>query len=144
MVIIVGRLIGIDYGDARTGIAVSDPTGLLAVAVVTIHEKNIDILVKEIADTIEKYETDEFVVGYPKDMMGNPGPRAVKTERFAKKLQRETNIPVVLFDERYSTQTALQYLNATDTRGKKRKNILDTVSAAIILQDYMDMKKNLK
>ena len=134
-------LMGIDYGDKRTGLAVSDSLGILANGIGTVNEGGKRALVAFIIKEAEKYGVDEFVVGDPINMNGTVGERSEKARAFAEYLSDESGKPVHLFDERCTTMVAHQILNLTDTRGKKRKATVDTLSAQIILQNYMDMNK---
>ncbi len=134
-------LMGIDYGDVRTGIAVSDALGILASGVGTFNCTGKRALAQIIKEQAEKYHVDEFVMGNPINMNGTVGERSDKVRAFAEYLAEETGKPVHLFDERCTTMAAHQILNLTDTRGKKRKAVVDTLSAQIILQNYMDMHK---
>ncbi len=135
------RLMGIDCGDVRTGIAVSDPLGILACGVGTFKAAGRKALIAIILEQAEKYEIDEFVVGNPINMNGTVGDRSLKAQKFASELERESGKPVHLFDERCTTMVAHSIMNMTDTRGKKRKENVDTLSAQIILQNYMDNYK---
>lgn len=132
----------VDYGDVRTGIAVCDKFEMLASPVCSITQRNPDILIVEIAKLAEKYKPEQFVVGLPRNMDSSYGSRAEKCEEFAKKLSNETNIPYVMRDERLTTVSAHNALNTTNTRGKKRKAAVDQVAAVVILQDYIDFRKN--
>lgn len=133
-----GRILCIDYGDVRSGIAVSDALGVFAIGLGTIRPKG----ARELIDTI-KAKADEFnagliVIGNPINMNGTVGSRSDKVRAFAEKLESALSVDVVLFDERCTTLAAHRILNETNTRGKKRKNVIDTLSAQIILQNYMD------
>lgn len=136
------RTLGVDFGDARTGIAVSDIFGFLASPVCVIKETDFGSLVKKTAALAREQKVSKIVVGYPKNMNGTVGDRAEKSELFAKKLEAKTGVPTVLWDERCTTVSAAVYMNATDTHGKKRKNTIDAAAATIILQDYLDYVKN--
>lgn len=138
------RIIGIDLGDSRTGLAISDPTGFIASPAGTISETSFKEIARLIAEKAYELKVEKFVLGYPKNMNGTIGVRAEKTERFAKLLNELTGLEVILFDERCTTMTAHQIFNVTDTRGKKRKKAVDTLSASIILQNYLDSQRNLK
>lgn len=135
------RILGIDYGDARTGLAVSDATGLLACGIGTVKAEGDRALIKHIAEAVEKYKVGLIVLGDPVNMNGTRGPRSELARAFADKLTRAFGLEVVLEDERCTTQSAHAILNETDTRGKKRKAVVDTLSAQIILQNYMDRNR---
>ena len=132
----------VDFGDARTGIAMCDKSEMLASPVGVIHERNFNECIKKTAQTAAENKVDEIVVGYPKNMNGTVGERAEKCSLFAEKLGELTGIPVKLWDERCTTVSAHNYLNQTNTRGKKRKNVVDAVAAVIILEGYMAFRKN--
>ena len=135
------RLMGIDYGDVRTGIAVSDSLGILACGVGTFKASGKRALIALIAEKAEEHGVDEFVMGNPINMNGTVGERSEKVKRLAEEITATTGKPVHLFDERCTTMAAHQILNMTDTRGKRRKDAVDTLSAQIILQNYMDSHK---
>ena len=135
------RILAIDLGDVRTGVAVSDKNEFLASPVGTIEEKNRQVLLKKIVEIIKKYDVKKIVLGLPKNMDGTEGDSARKSRDFKELIQKNTGLEVVLLDERGTTISAHNYLNMTDTRGKKRKNVFDTVAATIILQNYLDSKK---
>lgn len=138
------KIMAVDYGDARTGIAVCDRTEFLASPVGTIEERKFDVLVQKVAYMAKQYEVEEIVVGLPLNMNGSKGPRAEICETFANALNEMTDIPVNMWDERSTTVQAHNYLNATNTRGKKRKDIVDTVSATIILDAYLEFRRKRK
>ncbi len=133
---------GIDCGDVRTGLSVSDPLGILAGGVGTFKASGRNALIAIVLEQAEKYGVDEFVVGNPINMNGTIGDRSLKAQKFASELEKASGKPVHLFDERCTTMAAHQIMNFTDTRGKKRKENVDTLSAQIILQNYMDSHKN--
>lgn len=135
-------IMAIDYGDVRTGIAVCDKFEMLASPVCVITQRNPQLLIDEIKKISDEYEVEEFVVGLPKNMNASVGERAEKCILFADKLSKATGIPSVMRDERLSTVSAHNALNNTNTRGKKRKNVVDQVAAVMILQDYIDFRKN--
>lgn len=136
------KIMAVDFGDARTGIAMCDKSEMLASPVGVIHERNFNECIKKTAQTAAENKVDEIVVGYPKNMNGTVGERAEKCSLFAEKLGELTGIPVKLWDERCTTVSAHNYLNQTNTRGKKRKNVVDAVAAVIILEGYMAFRKN--
>lgn len=138
------KIMAVDYGDARTGIAVCDRTEFLASPVGTIEERKFDVLVQKVAYMAKQYEVEEIVVGLPLNMNGSKGPRAEKAELFANTLNEMTDIPVNMWDERSTTVQAHNYLNETNTRGKKRKAVVDTVSATIILDAYLEFRRKRK
>lgn len=135
------RILGVDYGDARTGLALSDLSGTLASGIGTVKATGMRKTAEAVAETAKKHAATEIVLGLPVNMNGTEGPRAEKARAFAAMLGEMTGLPVVLFDERLTTSAAHQIMNLTDTRGKKRKEKVDALSAEIILQDYLDSKK---
>ena len=135
-------LLSVDYGDVRTGVAVCDKNELLASPVGVITERRPEPLADRIRALALQYRAEQIVVGLPKNMDGTEGFRAEACRSFAALLEQETGLPVVLRDERLTTVAAHQYLNATNTRGKKRKETVDAVSAVIILEDYLAARKN--
>lgn len=135
-------IMAIDYGDARTGVAVCDKFEMLASPVCVIKEWNEDKVIDEIVVQAQKYKAELLVVGLPKNMDSSIGERAMKCRAFADKLSDAAGIETVLRDERLTTVSAHNVLNATNTRGKKRKETVDQVAAVMILQDYIDYRKN--
>lgn len=138
------KIMAVDYGDARTGLAISDSSEFLASPVGTITEYNADKLAEKIAAKAKEYSAEEMIVGLPINMNGTRGPRAEKCEGFAKKLEALVDIPVKMWDERSTTVTAHQVLNEVNVRGKKRKAVVDTVAATVILESYLNYRKNNK
>lgn len=135
-------ILSVDYGDARTGIAVCDKNEILASPKQMIAESYQPKLIEKITRIAENEKAELIVIGKPLNMDGSAGERALKCEDFAKKLQEYSGIKTELFDERMTTVIAHSSLNATNTRGKKRKAAVDSLSAQIILQDYIDYRKN--
>ena len=135
------KIMAVDLGQVRTGLAVSDPTEQLASPVGTITEKNTDKLLEKVAAAAREQGVQQLVVGHPRNMDGSRGESARRAETFAASLEQAAALPVVLWDERMTTVSAIGYLNQTDTRGKKRKAVVDTVAATIILQDYLDSRR---
>ncbi len=135
------RIIGIDYGDARVGVAVSDPLGIASHGVRTLKNKNRAFLLTELSQILDEYKPERVVIGMPVNMDGTKGFRAEATYEFADSFKEIYDGEIVFYDERLSTAAATQFLNATNTRGKKRKAVLDTVSACIILDGYMASQK---
>ena len=135
-------ILSVDYGDARTGIAVCDKLEFMASPVTVIHERENDRLVARIAEIAKEKRAEKIVLGLPKNMDGSEGFRAEACRAFGAVLSETANLPVDFQDERLTTVSAHQMLNATDTRGKKRKDLVDAVSAVIILEDYLRKMKN--
>ncbi len=138
------RILGIDFGDVRTGLAISDASQWLASGIGTIGAPSLSALIEKIAAEVKKYDVEKIVLGHPINMNGTLGERSEKVKAFAKQLEDSLSLPVVLFDERCSTMAAHQFLNQTDTKGKKRKAVIDTLSAQIILQNYLDAQSSQK
>lgn len=136
------KIMGVDFGDARTGIALSDTGEFLASPVCVIKETVFDAVVEKTAELAKQHKAGLIVVGYPKNMNGTIGARAEKSRLFSEKLSDSAGIEVKLWDERCTTMAASVYMNATDTRGKKRKNTIDAAAATIILQDFLDFRRN--
>lgn len=136
------KIMAVDYGDARTGLALCDRTEFLASPIGVIHEYNFDNTVKKVAYAVTEYDAKMVVIGHPLNMNGSAGDRAQKCELFAEKLRELVDIPVILWDERSTTVSAHQILNDTNTRGKKRKEVVDAVAATIILESYLEYRKN--
>ena len=135
-------ILGVDYGDARTGLAVSDRLGLLASGAGCIKCEGFKKAAAAVAEAAKEHKAELIVVGNPINMNGTEGPRSEKCRAFAEALGELTGIPIELFDERLTTVSAHKFLNETNTRGKKRKAAVDELSATIILQDYLDKKRN--
>lgn len=134
-------IMAIDYGDVRTGVAVCDKFEMLASPVGLITQRNPELVIEEIKKYASEYKVEQFVVGLPKNMDSTVGERAEKCIEFAENLSKATGIEAVMRDERLSTVSAHNVLNTTNTRGKKRKNVVDQVAAVMILQDYIDYRK---
>ena len=127
----------IDYGDARTGVSVSDESGSLAGETWVIFEKTLTAVAREIIAGATSRGVGVIVVGYPKNMNGTIGPRAEKTERLAEHLREQCDIEVALWDERMTTMSAHRILTDTGRHGKKRKKTIDAVAASLILESYL-------
>ncbi len=138
------KIMAVDLGDARTGLACCDRTEFLASPIGVIHETDFNEIIRQVAVASVEYDVKEIVVGYPKNMNGTIGERAEKCEKFANILSQLVDVPVKLWDERSTTVSATNYLNETNTRGKKRKEVIDAVAATIILESYMEYRKNHK
>ena len=135
------RILGVDFGDVRTGVALSDISGFLASGVGTIKSTSFLKTAEEVVKIAKEKDVGLIVLGHPINMNGTLGPRSEKAQAFAKHLTEISGIEVVLFDERLSTANAHTMLNLTNTRGQKRKNIIDEMSACLILQSYLDSKR---
>lgn len=136
------KILAVDFGDARTGLAICDKTELLASPLCVVTEYNAQKTVEKVAQAAKEQRAELIVVGHPLNMNGTQGERAKKCQAFAELLAQQADVPVKLWDERSTTVTAHQYLNQTDTRGKKRKAVVDAVAATIILESYLSYRKN--
>lgn len=133
-----GRLLGVDFGDKRTGLAISNEGQTMASGLCQIQVGGMQRTAAETARIAAEQGAVACVVGLPVNMDGSHGPRSAHAEKFARLLGEASGLPVVLQDERMTTMAASRYLNETDTRGKQRKAVIDTLSAEIILQDALD------
>lgn len=136
------KFLAIDLGLSRTGIAISDDLEMMAIPLKTIRQKNKDKLLNEISELVKVYNIDKIILGLPVNMDGSDGESAKNARLFSEKLFAITGLEVILQDERVTTVLAHSYLNNADVKKKKKKDVVDTVSAVIILQNYLDFKKN--
>ena len=134
-------ILSVDFGQARTGIAVCDRSEFLASPVTVIQEKYVPALIEKIAALAAEKQAERIVVGLPVNMNGTEGESARNARRFADDLHTASGLPVDMLDERCTTMEAHRFLNATNTRGKKRKAVVDAVSAVMILEDYLRANK---
>ena len=137
-------LISVDYGDKRTGVACCDKDGLLCYPVTVINDGYKKRVIEKVAEIAKEKGAEKIVVGLPKNMDGSSGFRADACGEFARELSDFSGLETVLFDERLTTVYAHKTLNMTDTRGKKRKAVVDALSAVVILEDYIRSQKNKK
>lgn len=135
------RILGIDYGDARVGVAVSDELGFMAQGVGTVKNRGMKNLIADLTNIIDEYKPEKIVVGLPKNMDGTVGFRGEETYKFTDKLKTVYDGEIIYWDERLTTVGASRFLNETNTRGKKRKNVVDTVAACLILEGYLNSIK---
>ena len=135
------RIMAIDYGDARTGIAISDATGLLAGFTTVIHSRKSEVVLDELAKLIVQHRVEELVMGFPRNMDGTEGPRAELYRAFAAQLEEKTGMTVHLWDERRTTIEAHQILHAGGKKMKQHKNTVDAVAATLILEGYLTRKR---
>ena len=138
-----GALLGVDFGDVRTGLAVCDTSRIIATGRGFIKESGIENTAAKVAEYAKSEKVVGIVIGVPVNMDGSEGHRAERARRFAALVEEASELPVATIDERMTTMAAARYLNETDTRGKKRKAVIDTLSAEIILQNAIDKMKNL-
>ena len=137
-----GRILAVDFGDTRTGLAVSDPSRFLASGLGTVSPGGIEKTAQKVAEVALEQKASAIVVGLPKNMDGSEGFRAQRCVEFAELLEQKLpNVTVVMMDERLTTVSASRYLNETNTRGSRRKGVIDTLSAEIILQNALDKLK---
>ena len=136
------RYLGLDLGSRTLGVAISDPTGLIASSYTIIrHNEEYDKLLDEVDSIVKDKKIDEIVLGLPKNMNNTIGPKGELSYKFKEKLETKLNIPVHLIDERLTTKQATDLLISNDTSRKKRKKVIDSVAATIILQSYLDKKE---
>ena len=138
---IMKRIMGIDYGDARTGIAVSDLLCSIVGTTTVLHSRNTDKTIAEILSLIKAHDVGELVVGLPRNMDGSEGPRAALCRELAQRLEQESGLPVRLWDERRTTVEAHNILSEHNYHGKKRKNTVDAVAASLILEGYLAFRR---
>lgn len=138
-----GKYLGVDYGDKRTGLAECDISGLIAGGIGTISEGGMRKTAIKVAEEAEKRSCKKIVIGLPKNMDGSEGPRADVIKAFGALLSELTKIPIDYYDERMTTMVAYRFLGETGTYGKKRKDTVDTLSAQIILQNYIDRERTM-
>ena len=138
-----GRLLGVDFGEKRTGLAVSDEGRFLAGGIGNVTGTGIGKMADEVARYANEYGVSGIVLGLPVNMDGSQGFRAERIRTFADILAERVSVPIVLLDERLTTVSASRFLNETNTRGNKRKAVIDTLSAQIILQNALDRLKNM-
>ena len=131
------RILAIDYGDARIGLAVSDPTGMICGEAWTMEEWNMERASKRIAEEASKWEVSTLVLGLPKNMDGTEGVRAEKSRTFKALLEKDTALPVILWDERRSSIEAHAILHANGKKEKKHRKTVDAVAASLILEGYL-------
>ncbi|MBR2972227.1 MAG: Holliday junction resolvase RuvX [Clostridia bacterium] len=139
-----GKYLGVDYGDKRTGLAECDISGLIAGGIGTISEGGMRKTAVKVAEEAEKRSCKKIIIGLPKNMDGSEGPRADVIKAFGALLAEITDIPIDYYDERMTTMVAYRFLGETGTYGKKRKDTVDTLSAQIILQNYIDRERAIK
>ena len=138
------QILGIDYGDSRTGIAITDALNITAQGLETIHNNGSDkIILKRLDEILEKYEVDTIVIGRPINMNGTPSERTNITEKFIHKLKCKYNkLKIETIDERLTTVAAHKTMNLLNINKNKKRNIVDTISAVYILETYMEKQKN--
>ena len=135
------RIMAIDYGDAHTGVALSDPTGLLAGQTMVINSWKAETVLTELARIVREQGVTETVMGFPRNMDGTEGPRAEKYRAFAAQLEEAIGMPVTLWDERRTTVDAHRILFEAGRNAKKRKKQVDAVAASLILEGYLTFRR---
>lgn len=136
------KIMCVDYGDSRTGLAMCDEGEILASPLETVFEKDFDKCAERVAEISKQRKAALIVVGDPVNMNGTRGPRCEKCALFAEKLRGRVETEVIMWDERSSTVTAIGYMNDINKRGKKRRDVLDQAAAAVILDSYLNYRKN--
>lgn len=137
------KILAVDYGDSRTGLAVSDKSELLATPVTPqIQERSMARVAEQVCAAAQAHQAELIVLGLPRNMDGSEGARAQKSRRLGALLEEKSGLPVRMWDERQTTVTAAGILRENGTFGKKRKAILDSVSASVILESYLAWRKN--
>ncbi len=134
------KIMAIDYGDARTGVAISDLLCSIVGSTTVIHSRNQDKTLAELVRLVQEQGVTEIVVGLPKNMDGTEGVRAELCRAFAQRVQEETGLKVAMWDERRTTVEAHNILSQHNYHGKKRKNTVDAVAAALILEGYLGFR----
>ena len=136
------RIMAIDYGDAHTGVAFSDPTGLLAGRSTTIHSWREEVVLSKAAELAAENQVDRIVLGFPKNMDGTDSLRADIYQNFARRLEELTGLPIILWDERRTTIDAHNILLSMGQDGRKRKKTVDAMAAVLILEGYLTLLRN--
>ena len=136
------KIMAVDVGSSRTGLAICDKMEMLASPLTVLNEKNFDICISMTAEAAKVNHAEMIVVGLPKHMNNDIGEKAKLCMEFAEKLRSLVSVPVEMWDERCTTVIAHNYLNNTNTRGKKRKAVVDAVAATLILESYLGYRKN--
>jgi putative Holliday junction resolvase len=135
-------ILGLDIGDARTGVAISDELGIAAHPLCTIHRKSRKAVLAELQELVTAHKVERIVVGLPLQLDGETGTQARKVKRFAERLEQQVNLPIVFWDESFTTFEAAQILRGTKKRRKKRKQVIDQVAAVLILEGYLEELRN--
>lgn len=136
------RVMAIDYGDAHTGVAISDPFGMLAGYTTVIDSWRQEVVVERLLQIIQEHDVDELVLGFPKYLNDTQGERVEKSRQLAAVLQEKSGLPLTLWDERLTTVDAHRILTENNRHGKRRKRTVDAVAASLILEGYLGYKRN--
>ena len=139
-----GKYLGVDYGDKRTGLAECDASGLISSGIGTVSEGGMRNTAERVAREAESRGCKKIIIGLPKNMDGTEGFRVETVRAFGEILSSLTDIPIDYYDERMSTMEAYRFLDGAGTFGKKRKGVVDTLSAQIILQNYIDRERSIR
>ena len=137
------RILAIDLGDVRTGLAFCDELETFAAPLCTITETNRKKLIEKIAEQIQALKIETVVVGNPINMNGSLGPRSAKCKTFAAALQKTVNVPAVLWDERQTTLMANKIMANVNTKKKHKKMMVDKIAAVLILESFLSFRKNM-
>ena len=135
-------MLGLDIGDAHIGVAISDELGIAAHPLCTIHRRSRKAALAELQELIAVHPVERIIIGLPLRLNGEVGIQAQKVKVFAGELQQQANLPIVFWDESFTTVEAEQILRGTKKRGKKRKRVIDQVAAVLILDGYLDQLRN--
>lgn len=135
-------ILGLDIGDARTGVAISDELGIAAHPLCTIQRRSRKAVLAELQALVTAHKVECIVVGLPLQLDDEPGTQARKVKQFAEKLEQRVNLPIVFWDESFTTFEAAQILRGTKKRGKKRNQVIDQVAAVLILEGYLEELRN--
>ena len=138
------RILALDYGDRRIGVAVSDEMGMIAQGLATIQRKNRVADLDQIDECVRRYDVDRIVVGYPLRFDGSEGVQCEKVNRFIRRLERRVTVPIIRRDEMLSTKEAEEHLRETGVRREKQRSMVDRVAACIILQRYLDAPSDVE
>lgn len=138
----VTRMLGLDHGARRIGVAISDELGLTAQPLLTLVHSNVRNDLRSIGRLLRRYACAGIVMGWPIHLSGDRSPRAIAAEKFADSLRAEFNLPVHLWDERMSTAEAHRHLDAVGRGARDRKNVIDQIAAVLILQSWLDAQRN--
>ena len=136
------RLMGLDYGDSRTGVAVSDLLGITAQGIESIKYTSEKQLIQRLSEIIKEYQVKKIIIGLPLNMNASSGQRVEKTKKFIEKLEKEFGLEVITIDERLTTVASHRTMTELGVKKDKKKNLVDMMSAILILQMYMDKKRN--
>ena len=135
-------ILGLDIGDVRTGVAISDELGIAAHPLRTIRRRSRKAVLAELQELVTAHNVERIVVGLPLQLDGETGTQAKKVKQFAEKLKQQVNLPIVFWDESFTTVEAAQILRGSKKRRKKRKQVIDQVAAVLILEGYLEELRN--